>query len=461
MDILGFLLDIVKQPALIAGIFSFVGLMALRKPFHKVMTGTLRPILGYLMMMAGSNIIVANLDPLGKMIHEGFHITGVVPSNEAIVAAASKLLGVETMVILVVGLLMNLVIARFTRFKYVFLSVHHSFFMACLLSAVLGTFGLRGITLILAGGFLLGAWSSLSPAIGQKYTRKVTHGEKIALGHFGSLAYYASAWIGSKLGRKNDSIEDMEIPEKYSFLRDTTVSTAITMMVFYIVAGIAAGSSYVSTISGGTNPLIYSIMCGLQFAVGVAVVSVGINMILGDLIPAFEGISKKVIPSAIPAVDCTVFFNYAPTAVVLGFVSSFIGGIVGMLALGFLGGVLIVPGLVAHFFCGASAGIFGNATGGKRGAAIGAFIHGIIITFASSLLIPIMDGLGFHNTTFGDFDFNVVGMTLATAGRLMGEYGIYAVIAAVLAVLIIPNFMGKKHEVFNHEETEEVAGEAE
>lgn len=38
---------------------------------------------------------------------------GVVPNNEAIVAVAQKVPSVETMSILVVGLLMNLLIARF------------------------------------------------------------------------------------------------------------------------------------------------------------------------------------------------------------------------------------------------------------------------------------------------------------------------------------------------------------
>jgi len=65
-------------------------------------------------------------------------------------------------------------------------------------------------------------------------------------------------------------------------------------------------------------------------------------MILGDLIPAFEGISRKIIPNAVPAVDCAVFFTYAPTAVVVGFIASFIGGIIGMLILGAIGGVLII-----------------------------------------------------------------------------------------------------------------------
>ena len=239
--VLEFLRDVLSQPALLIGIMSCVGLVALKRPFHKVMTGTLKPILGYLMLAAGAGVIVSNLDPLGKMIEHGFHITGVVPNNEAIVAVAQKVLGVETMSILVVGLLMNLCIARFTKFKYVFLTGHHSLFMACLMSAVLGIAGLSGMELILVGGFLMGAWSAISPAIGQSYTSKVTDGDEIALGHFGSLGYYLSAWVAKYVGKADDSTEDIEIPEKWGFLRDSTLSTALTMIVFYLIAAFAAG----------------------------------------------------------------------------------------------------------------------------------------------------------------------------------------------------------------------------
>ena len=50
----------------------------------------------------------------------------------------------------------------------------------------------------------------------------------------------------------------------------------------------------------------------MNFAVGVTIVYSGVRMILGDLIPAFQGIATKIIPNAIPAVDCAVFFTYAP-----------------------------------------------------------------------------------------------------------------------------------------------------
>ncbi|GAA0084817.1 PTS ascorbate transporter subunit IIC [Clostridium sp. CTA-7] len=448
--ILSFFKDILKEPALLMGLMAFVGLIALRRPAHKVMTGTLKPILGYLMLGAGADFIVSNLNPLGEMIQKGFNISGVIPNNEAIVSVAQKVLGVETMSILITGLIVNLLIARFTKFKYIFLTGHHSFFMACLLSAVLQTAGFESWTLILIGGAFLGLVSSILPAIGQKYTLKVTDGDDVAMGHFGSLAYYISAWIGGKVGKPENSTEKMDIPEKWSFLRDTTISTALTMMVFYLVAAIASGSEFVSTLSGGQNMILFALMSAMKFAVGVTIVYAGVRMILGDLLPAFQGIATKVIPDAIPAVDCAVFFTYAPTAVVIGFVASFIGGVIGMLLLGVAGGVLIIPGLVPHFFCGATAGIYGNATGGKRGAVVGAFVNGLLITFIPALLLPVLGQLGFQNTTFGDFDFGVIGIAIGKLYTWLGSIGVIALLGVLIIAVIVPNFMKTKTKVINN-----------
>lgn len=172
--ILSFLTEIFSQPAFLMGLIAFVGLVALRSPGNKLLTGTLKPILGYLMLSAGAGVIVANLNPLGGIIEAGFNIRGVIPNNEAIVSVAQKMLGVETMSILLLGFIFNLIIARCTKYKYIFLTGHHSFFLACLFSAVLQAAEFQGWMLILIGGFLLGSWSAISPAIGQRYTRQVT-----------------------------------------------------------------------------------------------------------------------------------------------------------------------------------------------------------------------------------------------------------------------------------------------
>lgn len=430
--LLSFIRDILKEPAFLMGLIAFAGLVALKTPAHKVLTGTLGPILGYLMLAAGAGVIVTNLDPLAKLIEHGFSITGVVPNNEAVTSVAQKILGVETMSILVVGLLLNLAFARFTRFKYIFL---------------------KGSLLIILGGFLLGAWSAISPAIGQQYTLKVTDGDEIAMGHFGSLGYYLSAWVGSKVGKDSKDTEDLQISEKWSFLRNTTISTGLIMVIFYLVATVASvlrDASVAEELAAGQNPFIFAIKSGLTFAVGVAIVYAGVRMILADLIPAFQGIANKLIPNAIPAVDCAVFFPYAPTAVIIGFASSFVGGLLGMLILGVAGGVLIIPGMVPHFFCGATAGIFGNSTGGRRGAMIGAFANGLLLAFLPAMLLPVLGKLGFSNTTFGDVDFGVLGILLGRLGTSIGQIGIYLVVAVLAIVLVLPNFLSKSQEAINN-----------
>ena len=57
VEFLEFLRDVLQQPALLLGIVSCVGLVALKRPFYKIMTGTLKPILGYLMLGCGSSFI--------------------------------------------------------------------------------------------------------------------------------------------------------------------------------------------------------------------------------------------------------------------------------------------------------------------------------------------------------------------------------------------------------------------
>lgn len=451
--VLIFFQNILSEPAFLMGLIAFVGLLALKTPGHKVLTGTLGPILGYLMLAAGAGVIQANLAPLATLIEQGFGITGVVPNNEAVTSVAQKILGVETMSILIVGLLFNLFFARFTRFKYIFLTGHHSFFMACLLSAVLGAIGFEGVALVLLGGFFLGAWSAISPAIGQKYTLKVTDGDEIAMGHFGSLGYYLAAWIGTKVGKDSRSTEELQISDKWSFLRNTTISTGIVMVIFYIIGVVAClirNPQAVEELANGKNPLIFAIISGLIFAVGVSVVYAGVRMILADLIPAFQGIATKLIPNAVPAVDCAVFFPYAPTAVIIGFAFSFLGGLVGMFVLGALGGVLIIPGMVPHFFCGATAGIFGNATGGRKGAILGSFVNGLFLAFLPATLLPVLGKLGFANTTFGDFDFGLIGILLGRTGESAGSIGIYIIAAVLAVVLVLPSVLTKSKEALNN-----------
>ena len=105
-----------------------------------------------------------------------------------------------------------------------------------------------------------------------------------------------------------------------------------------------------------------------------------------------------------------------------------------MFILGAVGGVLIIPGLVPHFFCGATAGIYGNATGGRRGAMVGSFINGLFLAFLPAFLLPVL------------------GILLGKIGNAMGSVGVYIIIAILAVVLIAPSIITKKNTAINNEE---------
>jgi PTS system ascorbate-specific IIC component len=91
-----------------------------------------------------------------------------------------------------------------------------------------------------------------------------------------------------------------------------------------------------------------------------------------------------------------------------------------MFILPLIGLKVIVPGLVPHFFTGAAAGVFGNATGGRIGAMVGAFANGLIISFIPAILLIFMGDIGYEGTTFGDSDFGIVGIIIINLLKLFG-----------------------------------------
>ena len=411
--------DILGTPAILVGLFALIGLLLQKKKSADIVSGTLKTIMGFLILGAGANILIASLEAFGKMFNKAFSVEGIIPNNEAIVAVAQQTFGTETAMIMLLGMIVNIIIARITKFKYIFLTGHHTMFMACLIAAILSTGGLTGASLIFIGALLLGTLMVLFPALLQPYVREITGSNDIAVGHFGSLGYLVAGFVGKRVGNREKTTEEIKVPQSLGFLRDTSVSVSLTMTVLFIVVALFAGPAFIETkLSGGQNFIVYSLIQAITFAAGVYVVLAGVRMLLAEIVPAFKGIADKAVPNAIPALDCPTVFPFAPNAVVIGFFSSFIAGLISMFFLPLFGLSIIVPGLVPHFFTGAAAGVFGNATGGRRGAVVGSFANGILISFLPAILLPVLASLGFKGTTFGDSDFSAVGILLSMLIKL-------------------------------------------
>ncbi len=66
---------------------------------------------------------------------------GVMPTNEAVIGAAQSIFGTEMALIMGLGFLINMFLARLSKLKYIFLTGHMVLFMSGLIAVVLATLG--------------------------------------------------------------------------------------------------------------------------------------------------------------------------------------------------------------------------------------------------------------------------------------------------------------------------------
>ncbi|MDX2126233.1 MAG: PTS ascorbate transporter subunit IIC [Aeromonas hydrophila] len=418
MEFFNFLMfDVLSEPAVLVGLIALIGLIAQKKPVTECIKGTVKTIMGFVILGAGATLVVNSLGDFATIFQHAFGIKGVVPNNEAIVSIAQQSFGKEMAMIMFFAMLVNILIARLTPWKFIFLTGHHTLFMSMMVAAILSAGGMSGIPLIAVGSLVVGVTMVLFPALAHPYMKQITGSDDVALGHFSTCSYVLAGWIGAKFGNKAHSSEEVQVPKSLLFLRDTPVAISFTMGIIFLITSAFAGPEFVSSVAKGKHWFMFSLMQSITFAAGVYVILQGVRMVIAEIVPAFKGISDKLVPNAKPALDCPIVFPYAPNAVLIGFLSSFAAGLVGMVLLYLLGLTVIIPGVVPHFFVGAAAGVFGNATGGRRGALLGAFANGLLITFLPVFLLPVLGDLGFANTTFSDADFGVVGILLGLIVR--------------------------------------------
>ncbi len=449
MAILEVLQQILSTPSILVGLMALIGLLLQGKPVEDVIKGTIKTIVGFIIIGAGAGVLVGALSHFGTFFNFAFGVQGVVPNNEAIVSLALQQYAESTAYIMAFGMVANIIIARFSKAKYIFLTGHHTLYMACLIAVVLTVGGLEGWSLIAAGSLVLGAIMALSPALVQSTMVKITGDPELAFGHFGAAGYWLSAQVGKLVGKGSKSTEDMEFPKGLSFMRDTTVAIGLTMLVIYVLVTMLAvmKPGFDTAQLGGSNWFLFAVIQALTFAGGVYIVLAGVRLLIAEIVPAFKGISEKLVPDAKPALDCPVVFPYAPNAVLIGFLVSFAGGIAGLMMLAAIGAAypiaLILPGVVPHFFCGATAGAFGNAEGGRRGAILGSFAHGLFITFLPAFLMPVLGTLGFANTTFSDADFTIVGIVLGNIANFVKGNALLIVCVVFFLIPIVVSMLIK------------------
>lgn len=432
-DVIGYMTtNIFKQPSLFLGLVALIGLLVQRKSLGDVVKGTFKTIIGVIILFKGVNIIGAAVSPLSSAFSTLYKLP---EANQFDPAGWLNFLGeygTTIGIVLVSAFVINLIVARISPIKNIFLTGHILFWMSYICVAVGVEAGLTGWMLTVFATIFLSLYIILVPALLRPFVKKVTGSDAFTIGHTASVFCFIGAGIGKLVGNKEKSTEDIKLPKSLEFFRDTTIATSLILLVVYIVVGLVIGKAAHTEVFGGALGSIntipgmqydlftFSLMAGLTFGAGLTILLTGVRLMLSEIIPAFKGISDKLIPNAIPALDIPMVFSFAPNALLIGFVVSMItsiGTIVLLAATGSLA-YAVIPLVVACFFDVAPGAIFANATGGRRGAIVASAVSGILIVFFVAVSIPALfnTAAGF-NQLFGGNDFSI----WSTIGSWIGK----------------------------------------
>lgn len=131
MAVINFIVSILSEPALLVGLLALVGLALQGKAIEDIVMGTVKTVVGFLVLSAGAAYLQSgSLLAFGELFNYAFHMQGVVPNNEAVVSMALTKFGSDSALIMCVGMVLNIVLARFSRMHYIFLTGHHTLYMA-------------------------------------------------------------------------------------------------------------------------------------------------------------------------------------------------------------------------------------------------------------------------------------------------------------------------------------------
>lgn len=407
-EILDFCVSFFRNPALFIGLVVAIGLILQRKPIDAILKGIFKGIIGMVILLKGVDIVVSSITPLANAFSGLFNTQSNSTLGDFNVFLGQY--GSYVGLILLCGFVINIIIARYTRFKTIYLTGNILFWYPMLFLAVGIENNVSGLKLFIFTLIMYILVITIFPYILRKHVKYVTGNDSFTIGHTASIYCLLGSYIGKLVGQKDKNIENLNLPKSLSFFRDTNITAAIVMFIVYIIVGLFIGKESRIAIYGSEPLITYSLIQGITFAAGMIILLTGVRMILGEIIPSFKGIADKLAKGSIPALDIPMIFPYGPNALLIGFIIALITSIGTLLLLG-ASGVLtfaLIPLVVACYFDVAPGAIFANARGGWPAAIITSVLGGIILMVLAAISLNLVSGtVGNFIQTYGGNEFSI------------------------------------------------------
>lgn len=503
-----------RQNPLLLGSLVLFGYLALGRGKVDAILGALKTAIGVFLLTVGSGGLVGLARPVFNAIG-GIKEGGVVPLDPYLgwtsannflqkgFGAANDFLTLISFTFIfafIINILMVLA-KRFTNTNSIMITGHVMLQQSSIVTALLyvilfRTFPLLDdgaistgsqVGLVLISGLFLGIYWATASGATLKITNLVTQNAGFAVGHQQMLSLFTSYKIGRFFGKKEQSAENRKLPSSLKIFEDNIFTQTIIILVLFAVLfaiiigyhgienvinskfnGFAAPESATSAAKtaakeigaawnsslGGAN-FVFLILGGvLKIVATLVALMTGVRMFVTELQQSFHGISEKVIPGAVVAVDIAATYGFSINAVTYGF----LGGVFGQFLAVFVTiGLAAIPGnnfslvavplFITLFFNSGAMGVFANASGGWKASfivpAIIGFFEIIIISFALKLVQNISgEGIPLGQNPvatgfLGMGDWNLFFGLVLIIGQFHFVVGWIAIIVAILLLILL------------------------
>ena len=456
-----FATNILQQPAWMIGLIVLLGYILLRKPWYDVLGGTIKAVVGYMILAVGSGGLVSNFRPVLVGLKERFNLDAMVIDpyfgQNAVTAGVEEVFKKsfsQVMMLLLIAFIVNIILVRLrkiTKLRSLFTTGHVQVQQAStafwLILFALPALKDNNSALLIVMALVLGLYWAVGSNLTIEPTQELTDGAGFCLGHQQIMGVALFSWIAGKMHERDEKkgkkvsrrIEDIELPGFMSIFNENMVCTALLMTVFFGAILLILGRDYLieaGFLGENASFLFYILTLCLNFAVYLAILQLGVRTFVTELTQSFQGIANKLLPGSVPAVDCAVTYGFgSPNAVPIGFLCGAVGQ---FLAIGVLillqSPVLVIAGFVPVFFDNATIAVYANNKGGMKAAMILPFISGLCQVFGSALIAGWV-GMAAYGGYLGMWDWAVVWPVFTVLMRYLSYAGLAIV---VIALLVIP-----------------------
>lgn len=454
---------ILQKAPYMVGFLTLLGYALMGKKWYDTLGGTLKAIIGMLILNAGSSGLTTTFRPILAGLKDRFNLTACVTDpyyGQNAVQEAMEAIGksfADTMLLLLIAFIINILLVRFNRItkcRALFTTGHIQvqqaataiWLMIYALPQLAGDGASVPMPMMIIMSVMLGAYWAVGANMTIKPMQELSDGAGFAIAHQQMFGIRLGYWLSDKIfgtngGKRKKEIKkvgDMEMPGFFSIFNENMVSTAILMTIFFGVILAIIGKPYFvesGVLEAGTNYAWWCFDRCLNFAVYLAILQLGVRTFVTELTASFQGIADKLLPSSIPGVDAAVCFGFGDAnAVTFGFLAGLVGQIVAILALIVMGSpTIIICGFVPVFFDNATIGLVANEKGGLKACLIIPFCVGLCQVFGSAAIAGAC-GLAAHGGYLGMFDWATVWPVFTVIMKYLGYIGIALVTIFLLAI---------------------------